>query len=66
MKKRYFRFGDDDDQITALIVGSKKAKAKFILQVPENTDGATIYRVIRALDRKIRYRRNRKKGGKAI
>ena len=58
MKKRYYRFGDDDAQITALIVGSKTARAKFILHVPEDTDGATIYRVI--LDRKCRYRRNRK------
>ena len=59
MKEKYFRFGEE---ITALIVGSKKARAKFILYVPENTDGGTIYRVIKALDRKFRYRRNRKKG----
>ena len=58
MKKRYYRFGDDDAQITALIVGSKKARAKFILHVPKDTDGAIIYRVIRTLDRKCRYRRN--------
>lgn len=58
--KRYFKFNDSDsEEIFALIVGSKTAKAKFILHVPQETSGDTIYRVIKLLDRKFRHYRQK-------
>ena len=53
-QKRFFTFyADDNTQIDALIVTSRQAKAKFILHVQEQTEGDSIFRVIKWLDRKI-------------
>ena len=60
--KKFFKFNSGDEEITALVVGSKIATAKFILHVPEQTDGDKIFHVIKALDRKIHC--TRKKNGK--
>jgi len=52
--KKYFNFKEGEELITALVVGSKTATAKLLLYVSEQTDGETIYRIIKFLDRKIR------------
>lgn len=52
--KKYFSFKAESGEITALVVGSKTATAKFILHAPEQTDGETIYRIVKFLDKKIR------------